>query len=152
MRFRRALPVDAKSLSAIAYSAKAHWGYPQRWMEIWEPQFDFPPAYFDDDDKESWIVEIDARPIAFYTLQERRGNAWIENMWVLPEYIGKGIGRRLFLHALSRSRHKGHLVLQLEADPNAVGFYERMGMYKVGETNYPIEGKPRILPVMEMSL
>jgi hypothetical protein len=42
--------------------------------------------------------------------------------------------------------------LQLEADPNAVGFYERMGMYKIGERHSEVDGQPRILPIMEMRL
>lgn len=144
------MPGDAQMLSDIAYSAKAHWGYPQRWMEIWKPQFDFPPSYFEQ--YESWKVEFNGRHIAFYTLQEKNSNAWIENMWVLPEYIGYGIGRQLFIHALSRSRGLGYSKLQLEADPNAFGFYENMGMYKIGESSYPMEGQPRILPVMEIML
>ncbi|MDX1378282.1 MAG: GNAT family N-acetyltransferase [Anaerolineales bacterium] len=150
IKIRRAVPNDAPALSAIAYSAKAHWGYPKRWMEIWKPQFDFLPVYFEE--RDSWVAEVDGKPIAFYTLEERDNKAWIENLWVHPDYMGKRIGKQLFMHALTRSRQKGHLILQLEADPNALGFYENMGMYKVGETNYPIEGQTRILPVMEIKL
>jgi ribosomal protein S18 acetylase RimI-like enzyme len=91
-------------------------------------------------------------PVGFYTLQEKNGNAWIENLWVLPEYIGQGVGKRLFLHALPRSRAMGRLILQLEADPNALGFYEKMGMYKVGERRSEVEGRPRVLPIMQMTL
>jgi GNAT superfamily N-acetyltransferase len=149
-RIRRALPDEVVVLSKIAFSAKAHWGYPEQWMEIWKPQLTFSPAYFEQN--EHWVVDGGGDPIAFYTLLEKGKSAWIENMWVLPEYIGGGIGKRLFLHALTRSRLMGHLVLQLEADPNAVGFYEKMGMVQIGENNHPMEGQPRILPVMEIRL
>ena len=150
IQIRRALPEEADTLSRIAISAKAYWGYPERWMEIWKPQLTFPPEYFKDN--ESWVAEADEIPVGFYTIQERNGNAWIENLWVFPEYIGMGIGKRLFLHALSRSCLNGHLVLQLEADPNAQGFYEKMGMYRIGENFYEVEGQPRILPLMEIKL
>lgn len=150
IHIRRAIPSEADTLSHIALSAKAHWGYPQHWMEIWKPQLTFSPEYFEKN--ESWAAEYGDKPIAFYTLQEKNGKAWIENMWVLPEYIGMGIGRQLFMDALSRSRLKGYLILQLEADPNAVSFYKKMGMYQVGESNYPVEGQDRILPVMELVL
>jgi GNAT superfamily N-acetyltransferase len=150
IKIRRAMPDDAKALSDIAYSAKAHWGYPKRWMEIWKPQFDFPPGYFEN--TESWVAEIDSEPIAFYTLDEKDNKAWIENLWVHPPHLGKGIGKQLFMDATSRSRKKGHLILRLESDPNAQGFYESMGMRKIGENNYPIEGQPRFLPVMELVL
>jgi len=137
-------------LSRIAFSAKAHWGYPETWMEIWMPKLTFSPEYFLEN--ESWVAEVDAFPVAFYTLQERDGNAWIENLWVLPGYVGGGIGKHLFLHAISRSHFREHLILQLEADPNAVGFYEKMGMYRIGGRETEIEGQPRVLPIMEMKL
>jgi len=150
MKIRRAVPEDAEVLSQIAFSAKAHWRYPTQWMEIWKPQLVFPPEYFEKN--ESWVAEADAIPIGFYTLQERDGQAWIENLWIFPEFIGQGIGKQLFLHALSRSRLKGNLVLKLEADPNAVGFYEKLGMVKIGERQYEVEGQSRILPLMKMKL
>ena len=150
MSIRCTLLGDAEVLSHIAFSAKAYWGYPKHWMEIWKPQLTFSPGYFEKN--ESWIIEVNNSPIGFYTIQEKDGNAWIENLWVLPEYIGQGIGKRLFLHAVSRSRLMGHLILRLEADPNAVGFYKKMGMHKIGERESEIEGKPRILPIMEITL
>lgn len=137
-------------MTRIALSAKAFWGYPDLWMELWGPQLTFSPEYFEMN--ESWAAFKDEIPVGFYTLMEKDGKGWIENLWVLPKFIGKGIGKRLFLHAASRSRQKGHLVLQLEADPNALGFYEKMSMHKIGERRSEIEGKPRVLPIMEIRL
>lgn len=147
---RRVLPNEADVLSQVALSAKAHWDYPDHWMKIWKPQLTFSSAYFEEN--ESWVAEADNTPIAFYTLQDRNGKAWIENLWVLPEYIGKGVGKILFSHAVELARQRGYNSLQLEADPNAVGFYEKMGMYKIGERKSEVEGQPRILPIMEMIL
>jgi ribosomal protein S18 acetylase RimI-like enzyme len=110
----------------------------------------FDSEYFIEN--ESWAAVVDNRPVAFYTLQDKAGTAWIENLWVLPNYIGKGVGRRLFLHTLSRARELGYKTLQLEADPNAAGFYEKMGMTKIGERHSEAEGQPRVLPWMEIDL
>jgi len=115
-----------------------------------KPQFTFTSDYFEEN--ESWVMEINNVPIAFYTLQDKDGNAWVENLWVMPEYMGQGIGKQLFVHAVELSRHRGYKTLQLEADPNAIGFYEKMGMHKVGERHTEIEGQPRYLPIMEMRL
>jgi len=150
LQIRRALPEEAEILSQIAISAKAYWGYPRRWMEIWKPQLTFSPAYFDEN--EGWVAETNGNPVAFYTLQEKAGNAWIENLWVSPDFIGQGVGKGLFLHAVELARQHGFKTLQLEADPNALGFYEKMGMYKVGERQSEVENEPRILPIMEMRL
>jgi ribosomal protein S18 acetylase RimI-like enzyme len=119
-------------------------------MEIWKPQLTFNSEYFEAN--EGWVAETNGIPIAFYTLQEKAGNAWIENLWVSPEFIGQGIGERLFLHAVESARQHGYKTLQLEADLNAVGFYKRMGMRQIGEQRSEVENEPRILPIMEMKL
>jgi ribosomal protein S18 acetylase RimI-like enzyme len=147
---RRVFPEQAHELSAIAFAAKAHWGYPRRWMEMWKPQLTFSPEYFVK--CESWAAVDGAKLVAFYTLEEKNGNAWLENLWVLPRYIGRGIGKALFSHAVELARQRGYKMLQLEADPNAVGFYENMGMHKVRERQYELDGQPRILPTMELKL
>jgi ribosomal protein S18 acetylase RimI-like enzyme len=147
---RRIDPKEANVLTRIALAAKAHWGYPERWMEIWKPQLTLSPEYFVEN--EGWVAVVSDSPIGFYTLEEKNGNAWLENLWVLPEYIGKGVGKALFLHAAELSRQRGYKVLQLEADPNAAGFYERMGMHKIAERHSEVDGQPRVLPIMEMRL
>lgn len=150
LHIRRTSPKEADALSRIALAAKAYWGYPENWMEIWKPQLTFSPEYFAEN--ESWVAEMDGNPIAFYTLWDKDGIAWIENLWVLPEYIGRGVGMQLFDHAVELARRSGHKILQLEADPNAVGFYEKMGMRKIGERRSEVDGQPRTLPIMEMIL
>jgi ribosomal protein S18 acetylase RimI-like enzyme len=147
---RRAIPEEADTLSQITFSAKAHWGYSECWMEIWKPQLTFSPEYFEEN--ESWVAVEGEKPIGFYTLQEKDGNAWIDNLWVMPEFIGKGIGKKLFIHAVESARQRGYKTLQLEADPNAFGFYEKMGMQKIGERQSEVDGQPRTLPIMEMRL
>lgn len=147
---RRASPNEAGLLSQIAFSAKQHWGYPEHWMELWKPQLTFSKEYFEEN--ESWVAERNGDLVAFYTLLGQDGIAWIENLWVSPERMGEGVGKCLFLHALELSRQRGFPKLQLEADPNAVGFYEKMGMEKISERRYELEGQLRILPTMEIKL
>jgi GNAT superfamily N-acetyltransferase len=143
-------PAETDALTQIALSAKRHWGYPERWMELWRPELTFDAGYFEVN--ESWTAEVDGQPVAFYTLLDKEGMAWLENLWVLPAYMNRGIGRRLFHHALQLARRRGFRILQLEADPNAAGFYEKMGMHKIAERKYKVDDQLRILPRMEMKL
>ena len=147
---RRAEPQEAQTISNIALAAKRHWGYPERWIELWTPQLTFDANYFES--HESWTAVVEGEPIGFYTLLDRDGIAWIDNLFVTPDWIGNGIGRRLFHHAMEAARERGYKTLQLEADPNAVGFYQRMGMHTVGERRSEVDGQPRLLPIMERSL
>jgi GNAT superfamily N-acetyltransferase len=144
---RRVNPEQADQLTKIALRAKRYWGYPEKWMEIWAPQLTFTPTYFEKN--ESWAAELDEQPVGFYTLLDRNGIAWLENLWVAPEHIGKGFGRLLFQHAEEIASRRGYKILQLEADPNAAGFYEKMGMRKIEERDSEVDDQPRILPIME---
>lgn len=150
IEIRPVQPEEANRLTEIALAAKRQWGYPKRWIEIWTPQLTFTPEYVRSN--ECWVAVEDGKPVAFYTLLEANEIASLENLWVLPAYMGEGIGKQLFLHAVALTRERGYKILQLEADPNAIGFYERMGMHKVGERRTEVDGHPRVLPVMEMEL
>ena len=57
----------------------------------------------------------------------------LEDLWVLPDYIGKDIGRKLFEHAIEQAQLSGADHLELDADPNAAPFYIRMGCHPAGE-------------------
>ena len=77
---------------------------------------------------------------------------WLDNLWVLPDFMGQGIGRRLFQHGLERAKTQGVFTLKIEADPHAQSFYERMGARKIGEHQSEVDSQPRILPIMEIDL
>ncbi|MFZ1042085.1 MAG: GNAT family N-acetyltransferase [Anaerolineales bacterium] len=150
IEIRRALPEEAEVLTQIAIAAKGHWGYPERWMQIWTPELTFDSGYFEKN--ESWTAGVENHPVGFHTLLEKDGIAWLENLWVIPSQMRHGDGNALFKHALHLSKQRGYHVLRLESDPNAVGFYEEMGVYKIDQRDYDMEGTPRILPMMELKL
>jgi GNAT superfamily N-acetyltransferase len=146
----RAEPQQASRLTGIAIAAKGHWGYPERWMQLWMPMLTISPSYISE--HETWVAVMDKEAVAYYSFQHDDEGLWLDNLWVLPEYTGRGIGAALFAHALERGRGLGASVLKIEADPNALPFYERMGAQKVGEHHGEVDGHPRILPVMEINV
>jgi len=143
-------PELAGLLSGIMAKAKAHWGYPEKWMQFWLPQLTVSPEYITEN--ETWAAYVDGTPIAYYSLKWSDGELWLDNLWVLPEYMEQGIGRSLFHHAMERSRVQGVTVLKIEADPKAQGFYESMGAQKTGEHRGDLDGQPRLIPVLEIKL
>jgi predicted N-acetyltransferase YhbS len=92
--------------------------------------------------------------IGFYalTLTGEGGRLVLDHLWLLPKAIGQGVGRALFAHAVERARAMGARQLEIEAEPNAMGFYERMGARIIGEHTTEIEGTPRSLPVLLLDL
>src|SRR3990172_3478381 len=100
MNVIRATPAYADQLTQISISAKRHWNYPEKWIELWIPALTISAGYISE--HETWVVVSKDETIGFYSLKENDEALWLDNLWVLPEFIGQGIGKQLFQHALER--------------------------------------------------
>ena len=150
MLIQKALPAQAAILTNIALAAKRHWGYPERWIEIWTPLLTITPEFITGGDV--WVAEVAGEVTGFYALLFEEQRASLEHLWILPSHIGQGIGRALFEHALGRSRERECHILEIVSDPNAQGFYEKMGAEKVGVNLSEIDGELRSLAILEVGL
>jgi GNAT superfamily N-acetyltransferase len=143
---RHAEPDEAEALSRIAFAAKGHWGYPEHWMERWREGLTITPDFVRG--SEVHVAIFEEEPAGFYALVGESPKIVLEHLWVLPERMGTGLGRALFEHALRRAADLGAEVMGIEADPNAEGFYRRMGARRVGEEVYELDGRRRVLPLL----
>ncbi|HEY3662329.1 MAG TPA: GNAT family N-acetyltransferase [Chthoniobacterales bacterium] len=146
----RAKPDDASILSAIAWAAKALWGYPSHWMEQWREQLTITPEFIARHD--TFIGLLEQQPVGFHALVERQDAINLEHLWVAPEKIRQGIGRALFQHAVQQATVRQAVRLTIEADPHAEPFYLRMGARRVGVIVSELDGERRELPVLEFDL
>jgi GNAT superfamily N-acetyltransferase len=146
VEIQRATPGDAETLTGISFAAKRYWGYPEQWMERWQESLTITPDFVRRNEVYGAVVE--GEMVGFYALASRGHGIELEHLWVAPERIGTGVGRALFEHAVRNAGSLGVEVLSIEADPNAEGFYRRMGARRVGETSYPIDGQRRVLPLL----
>jgi N-acetylglutamate synthase-like GNAT family acetyltransferase len=143
---RRARPDEASVLTEIAHAAKRHWGYPEKWIQQWQADLTITPQFIDDN--EMYVAIKDGRIAGCGALCCDESVAELEHMWIRPEHIGAGIGRALFNYIMKRASNLSLPVLELSADPNAEGFYERMGATRIGEVRSEIDGQARVLPRM----
>jgi len=147
---QQATPTQDKKLTQIAFAAKRHWGYPERWIQIWSNILTVSSEFIEE--HETYIGQVGEEPVGFYAIAIEENKAILEHMWVLPEYMGQGIGAMLFEHALSRCKDLGVCILEIESDPNAQGFYKRMGAKQIGQSASELDGQTRILPIFEINL
>ena len=145
---RAARPEEGERLREIAKAAKGYWGYDSEQVEAWVSEGDFSPAGMER--KEFFVAERDGRAIAFSSLIPLGEVCVLDDLWVDPEAIGTGVGTTLFCHAVTRGRALGARMLEWEAEPNAVGFYQRMGGRYLRDSEPSEWG--RILPVMGIDL
>ena len=137
IRLRRARPDEAERLSDIACQSKSHWGYPAEDIERWRGTFlkvtiDYIAAH------SVWAAVDGADcPVAFAALERSAaGGDVLEHLWVLPAFIGMGIGRLLFRQVASESP-----AFTFTSDPHADAFYRRMGARVIGEVASDSQGR-----------
>jgi len=146
MHIVRAKPDDAAVLTDIAFAAKRHWGYPEKWIESWRDLLTVRPEFIAN--HETYAAILDGRTVGFYALSRKNDRLDLLLMWVLPDAMGRGVGRSLFIHGLQRARELGCRELEIEADPNAEGFYQHMGARRVGASVKELAGVRRELPIL----
>jgi ribosomal protein S18 acetylase RimI-like enzyme len=145
---RRARPADAAVLTRIAHAAKRHWGYPEESIKLWKSDLTVTPELIRV--QPVYCATRGVRTIGFYALSGADAAREIEHMWVAPRYLGCGVGRQLFAHLIKRLRGMKVARLRIVADPNAEGFYRRMGARRVGRVASTPAG--RYLPLLILDL
>lgn len=124
-----ATAADLPVLNAIAMASKAHWGYPDEWLELWRDDLTL---------SEKDLAQFDV----YKLLHKAKLIGWcaiidgemyeVEHLWLLPVWIGKGLGRVLLEAALQRSVLENKDIV-LVADPNSQAFYEALGFEVIGQ-------------------
>ena len=147
MRIVRATSKDAEALTEIAHAAKRHWGYPETWIAAWRDTLTMRPEFIAAN--VAYIAVENQRAVGFYVLTSEPDGPHLDHLWILPSSMGRGIGRALFEHAAAEAHRLGFHSMKIEADPNAEGFYKRMGAVRVGTSTSETCGERHELTLME---
>ncbi len=92
-----------------------------------------------------FIAERDGLPAGYVSVQPEGEDLFhLQKLYVLPAGQGTGLGARLFRHAVGYIREVHPAPCRMELNVNrgnkALGFYERMGMRRLREGDFPIGG------------
>jgi N-acetylglutamate synthase-like GNAT family acetyltransferase len=144
LKIRRASAEDSDKLTRIAHDAKRYWGYPEHWIKHWQDDLTITADFIANN--QVYVADREGDLLGFYALIIRRDKAELDHMWVAPEHAGTGVGKKLFIHAMQNAAHRSVSEIEILSDPNAEGFYQKMGAHRIGETVSEIDGQPRTLP------
>jgi N-acetylglutamate synthase-like GNAT family acetyltransferase len=144
LKIRKASTEDAPVLTTIAHDAKRHWGYPEHWIRHWQDELTISPDFVAGN--QVYVAESEGELLGFYALIIRQDKAELDHLWVAPAHIGTGVGKELFIHAMQSAARRDISAVEISSDPNAEGFYRKMGAHRSGETVSEIDGEPRALP------
>ncbi|MDD7914951.1 GNAT family N-acetyltransferase [Polaribacter ponticola] len=140
---------DAKRLTKIALKSKSFWGYTNDILESWVEDLTVSERIIEEMIVYKFIS--DDKIIGFYILnQPELRVVELEFLFVLPVFIGKGIGNQLIQHAFQKAKDLGCNKITLLADPNAVTFYGSKGFEIIDKKESSIAG--RFLPIMQKDL
>jgi GNAT superfamily N-acetyltransferase len=125
-RLRAAAPDDYERVRELTFESKAHWGYDRDLVRRWADGLVF------EREGERWVADLDALIVAWAALAPPAdGVVVLDHLWVDPAWMRRGLGSRLFRLAADRARELGAQRLEWSAEPNAVGFYEKMSGRKL---------------------
>ncbi len=147
-RIRPARPDEVERLREIAIAAKTYWGYDVDRVRDWAAAGDFSAEGLRR--HEVFVAEVNDHVVGWGSLIPKGEVCWLEDLWIDPPSIGTGIGSRLFRHGAGVARQLGATRMEWEAEPNAVGFYEKMGGRYLRDSNPSEWG--RVLQVMGVDL
>jgi GNAT superfamily N-acetyltransferase len=140
---------DAKTITEIALQSKAIWCYSDEQLISWTDDLTVSEKMI----SEMFVFKFtfENTIVGFYILNQPIANSIeLEFLFVLPNFIGKGIGKQLMQHSFIKAIELNCNLIHLLADPNAVPFYESKGFVQTDEKESAIFG--RFLPVMQKSL
>jgi ribosomal protein S18 acetylase RimI-like enzyme len=150
IRIRRAAPADAPALTALAIRSKGHWGYADAEIDLWRDELTFTAEAIAN--KSVLVAERAGAPapVGVVGVFVHGAVAELEDLWIDPDCMGRGVGRRLFYEALDIALAAGATTLSVVSDPHAEGFYLRMGARRVDLV--PSRPDGRLLPRLEIVL
>jgi len=149
MKIKRARKDDHSILTEITFSGKSFWGYDTDQLEKWRVDLTISENYISEN--ETYKLILDEKTVGYYSILKAYNDIIIlDNIFLLPEYIGKGFGRFLMLDCINRAKTLNAKKIVLDAEPSAEKFYRNFGFEIYNHLESSIKG--RFLPQMELIL
>jgi len=147
IKLRPAEPDDLHTLSDIAWRAKQSWGYAPEMMAkmvdaltVTEKTLatEIVSVAESEAGVAGWISYV---PVSDKTVS-------VEGLWIDPDAMGKSVGRTLWNHMEQDAIANGFTAIEVLSDPNAFGFYEKMGCAYSRDEPSDVFGPDRLLPLL----
>lgn len=132
LHIRPARRSEAAALHDLTQRSVMYWGYDPAFLD-WEPEaIAVTPEFLDA--TISYVLTERQNTLGYYSLWQKAEGLYLDKLFVDPERIGTGLGKRLWVHAITTARGTDVATLLIDADPNAAPFYRAMGAEWIGET------------------
>lgn len=144
MKIREVLLSEANELSELALHSKATWNYSEEFILACKEDLTITEEYI----KNNFVYVLvnDNAKIGFFSFL--RNDKALDFLYIHPHYKGKGYGKILWEYAIEKANELGLKSFTIDSDPNAKGYYLKMGAQLIGETPSTVF-KGRLLPLLK---
>jgi len=140
---------EINAINQLIESSKRHWGYNDKVMNLWLPDLLITTDNFSS--LEIWVMKNKKVMGGVFSLSLMSEYIYeLEDFWISPSEMGKGFGQKMFQFIINHLQNIKAKKLVIISDPNAEGFYKKMGASRVKL----MESKPkdRMLPILELKI
>jgi GNAT superfamily N-acetyltransferase len=145
-QIRSATEDEATILTDLAMRSKAYWPYDRDFLQKCRPALEIDVAAIADGLVH--VITNAGQILGYYAFSRSKEIPDMVAFFVDPKWIGKGLGNKLWNHAVEFCRAQKWTFFQLEADPYAAEkFYYKVGCKKIGEVESTVKAG-RMLPLL----
>jgi N-acetylglutamate synthase-like GNAT family acetyltransferase len=148
-QFRDAGLHDLQEINHLLRISKAYWGYDEKFLDSFMVKLGITEDYINKNNIQLFF--LDNRLVAFYNFVSNHLELELDNLFIHPDFIGKGSGRQLWKKCCKAAKSMGYYEFTIWSDPNAENFYLKMGCKKVGVRQSPLM-PGRFPPVLKYKL
>ena len=131
---RKAQPEEADQLTQLAICSKAYWGYSDEFMTACREELAVTQDKLDNKTFHHFVAACNNNILGYYAIELLDNHTFeLEALFVEPNFIGQGVGRKLMTHAKQLATSLGGKTLIIQGDPNAKSFYLAAGGVQTGE-------------------
>jgi GNAT superfamily N-acetyltransferase len=140
---------EAAVLTDLCLRSKAVWGYDEAFMQACRGELTLTASTMQSSYLQ--VAEIGGHLVGVAQVTVKGELAELDKLFVEPTHLRSGAGKALFEWATTTARDSGAVFMVIDADPDAVGFYRRMGA--VDDGTAPSGSIPgRLLPRLKLQL
>lgn len=132
---------DLNKINILMYRSKSYWGYEREFMDKFMVFFQMTTEYLERNTvKLFYISEHDQceKAIGFYSFSVSTKEIELDNFFIDPDYISKGLGKKMWSTMIEDFKLIGVSRFTLWSDPGAEPFYRKMGCIKIGVKKSPM--------------
>jgi GNAT superfamily N-acetyltransferase len=140
---------EAAILTELCIRSKAVWGCDEEFMLACRGELTLTASIMQSSSLQ--VAEVDGHLVGEAQVTVQGELAELNKLFIEPTHLRSGAGKALFEWATTVVRDAGAATMVIEADPDAAGFYRRMGAVDKGiASSGSIPG--RLLPRLELRL